>query len=213
MIGVYGGTFDPVHLGHTGLARAALEYLPLRHVYFVPLGLAVHREQPVASPQQRLIMLEAAIEGQPQFSIDASELVRTDPSWTIQTLTEFQHRFSQEVLCLLLGSDAFCNIDTWRDWQSLLDWAHIVVVARKGDTGQPSPAVLDYLQKNRLSTRDLMGLGNIPGGRRGILWILADVPGVSSTLVRAKIQQAKGLEGLVLPSVARIIREEQLYGG
>ncbi len=213
MIGIYGGTFDPIHLGHLGLATAVSEHLSLTHIYFVPLGMAVHRDQPQTGEAQRLRMLQTALNSYSQYHVDTTELDRAGPSWTIQTLQDFRTRFPEDTLCLLMGSDAFRHIDSWRDWSSLLDFAHIVVVARKGDTAQLSGVVANYLLENQLNTLED---GNFDGNqpqRHGILWLEADVPGVSSTQIRTFIQQRNHLDGLVLPSVARIIKEEQLYGG
>lgn len=213
MIGIYGGTFDPVHLGHIGLAHAAMQRLPLQHIYFVPLGEAVHRGQPQASTLYRCAMLQAAMLELPGCSMDSCELDRAGPSWSIQTLADFRQRFPGETLCWLMGSDAFRGIDSWLNWQSLLEMAYLVVVTRQGDTAPLPPVVADYLQENRIDVDALGESPETPQKRHGILWIEADVPDISSSQIRQSIRQGRQLDDLVPQTVARLIREENLYGG
>ena len=132
MIGIFGGTFDPIHHGHLRIALDAQEYLGLKQVRLVPLGQAVHREQPHASAQDRLAMVNAAITGQPNLVSDAREIERNNPSFMVDTLESLSADLPEQTLCLLLGSDAFNGFMQWREPERILALAHVLVMQRPG---------------------------------------------------------------------------------
>ena len=129
-IGVFGGTFDPVHFGHLRTAYELLVRLELAEVRFVPCAVAPHRRQPITDSATRVRMLEAAIADVPEFVIDTRELERAGPSYTVDTLESLRTEYPDEALCLLLGMDAFLGLPGWHEWERLLDLAHIVVANR-----------------------------------------------------------------------------------
>jgi nicotinate-nucleotide adenylyltransferase len=131
MIGVLGGTFDPIHFGHLRPALDCLQALALEEVRLIPLNVAVHRPQPVASSALRLAMLEAAIAGQPGFVADPRELERPGGSYTYDTLISLRAELGDaEPLCLLIGADAFAGFLDWHRPADILDLAHLVVMRR-----------------------------------------------------------------------------------
>ena len=132
MIGILGGTFDPIHNGHLHIATRAMARLQLEQVQFMPCALPVHRDQPHASSEQRCAMIELALKGQPNFVLNTVEIDRAGPSYTIDTLAELRAEFPQRSLGLIVGMDAFLGLHTWRRWQEILDVAHIVVAHRPG---------------------------------------------------------------------------------
>ena len=132
MIGIFGGTFDPIHHGHLRIALDAQEYLGLKQVRLIPLGQAVHREQPHASAQDRLAMVDAAIASQPNLVSDAREIERNNPSFMVDTLESLSADLPDQTLCLLLGSDAFNGFMRWRKPEHILALAHILVMQRPG---------------------------------------------------------------------------------
>src|ERR1700690_818991 len=117
LIGILGGTFDPVHLGHLALAEAALAALPLSEVLWLPSGSPGHRAPPAASARDRLAMLRLATAGDARYRIDTAELERAEPTYTVHTLTRMRAELGRaQPLVLLLGSDSFLSLPTWLRW-------------------------------------------------------------------------------------------------
>jgi nicotinate-nucleotide adenylyltransferase len=132
MIGLLGGSFDPIHAGHLALARAALERLGLAQVRFIPAGHPWQKGE-ITDAAHRARMVALAIAGEPRFTLDLSEVERPGPSYTIDTLRALRASLGPDVpLVLVLGADQMERLDTWREWQRLLDFAHIAV-ARRND--------------------------------------------------------------------------------
>ena len=132
MIGIFGGTFDPIHYGHLRSALEVKEIFGLTEVRLIPSAQPPHREQPAATALMRLQMLELAVKNQPGLIIDTRELNRSGVSYMVDTLKSLRKEFKDEPLLLFIGSDAFNNLKTWYQWQHLFDFAHIVVMTRPG---------------------------------------------------------------------------------
>ncbi len=131
-IGVFGGTFDPIHCGHLRTAFELWQELQLAEVRFLPTGTPPHRDQLYASPELRLKMVQAAVADQPSFVVDDREVRRSGVSYSVDTLTELRREYPHRSLCLLLGMDAFLGLPHWHRWRELLTLAHIVVAHRPG---------------------------------------------------------------------------------
>ena len=131
-IGLFGGTFDPIHYGHLRTAFELWQLLRLAEVRFLPAGNPPHREQPLASPELRLRMVRAAVSDQPSFTVDDREMRRGGVSYSVDTLAELRAEYPDRSLCLLLGMDAFLGLPHWHRWRDLLGLAHIVVAHRPG---------------------------------------------------------------------------------
>ncbi|MCN4145125.1 MAG: nicotinate-nucleotide adenylyltransferase [Thiohalomonas sp.] len=129
-IGIYGGTFDPVHYGHLRPNLELCEIFALDHVRFIPAFQPPHRDVPQTSAEQRCEMLAQAIQIEPRFVLDDREIKRGGPSYTVVTLKSLRQDYPDNPLCLLMGMDAFSGIDRWYHWQELLDYAHIIVSQR-----------------------------------------------------------------------------------
>jgi nicotinate-nucleotide adenylyltransferase len=185
-VGIFGGSFDPVHLGHLALAREALTRLKLDRLRFVPA-----RVQPLkvsgaeAAPEDRVAMLRLAVEGEPRFLVDARELERPGPSFTVDTLRALRAEGPSDELFLLLGADAAREMPRWRAAQEVEALASIVVIPRLG-----APAVA--LQ---------------PG------WATLDIrpPGISATAVREAVARGASIDQMVPRPVAEYIRTHGLY--
>jgi nicotinate-nucleotide adenylyltransferase len=130
-LAIFGGTFDPVHLGHLNAAWEAAELLDAE-VRLMPAGIPPHRPPPIASAQQRVAMLQAALQKQQRLTLDARELHRSGPSYTIDTLRELRAEQGDRPLVLLIGADAFAGLPSWHRWSDLFDVAHIGVFNRPG---------------------------------------------------------------------------------
>jgi nicotinate-nucleotide adenylyltransferase len=130
-LAIFGGTFDPVHLGHLSVAWEASELLDA-DVHLLPASVPPHRPPPIASAQQRVAMLRAALQGQSRLALDTRELEREGPSYTIDTLLELRAELGERPLVLLIGADAFAGLPGWHRWHELFDLAHIGVLSRPG---------------------------------------------------------------------------------
>jgi len=131
-IGIFGGTFDPIHYGHLRSAFEMLQALRLGEVRFIPAGDPPHRGTTFAKAQLRFEMVRAATDGQPGFVVDDRELRRDGPSYTIDTLISLREEHRDTPIGLIVGMDAFLGLTSWHRWDELLDLAHIVVAHRPG---------------------------------------------------------------------------------
>src|SRR5579863_5037302 len=131
-IGVFGGTFDPIHCGHLRTAFELWQELQLAEVRFLPTGSPPHRDKLYASAELRLQMVQAAVADQAGFVVDDREVRRSGLSYSVDTLSELRRENPRTPLCLLLGMDAFLGLPNWHRWREILDLAHVVVATRPG---------------------------------------------------------------------------------
>ena len=147
-LGVFGGTFDPVHYGHLRTAFEMLEALDFGEVRFIPCGDPPHRGATFATATQRLQMVEAAIRDQAGFVVDDREVRRDGPSYTVETLESLRAEFPGRSLGLIIGMDAFLSLPGWHRWDEILDLAHIIIAHRPGwrapDYGPLGDLLTDY---------------------------------------------------------------------
>jgi nicotinate-nucleotide adenylyltransferase len=131
-IGIFGGTFDPIHFGHLRTAFELLQSVGLGELRFIPAGDPPHRDAPLADAAARLAMVRAATADQPGFVVDDREVRRSGPSYTVTTLRELRAEFPSRPLCLAIGMDAFLGLPQWHRWGEILNLAHLVVAHRPG---------------------------------------------------------------------------------
>ena len=180
-IGIYGGTFDPIHHAHLILARQAREELDLEQLIFVPAAVSPHRDSPVASAEMRLSMLRAAIEGETAFAVDECELRRTPPSYTIDTVEEIQQREGGSEIFYLIGEDNVAALASWHRFERLQKMVHFIVLDRTGtQTNHPFEVVHRKID-------------------------------ISSTEIRNRVASGQSIRYLVPPKVEEIIRQNNLY--
>lgn len=151
-LGVFGGTFDPIHFGHLRTAFELLEALRLGEMRFVPAGDPPHRAAPLANAELRLEFVREATGDQPGFVVDDREVRRQGPSYTVLTLTELREEFPHRPLCLCIGMDAFGGLPQWHRWQQIIGLAHIVVAHRPGSHA-PQHGPLDAMLAERATHR------------------------------------------------------------
>jgi nicotinate-nucleotide adenylyltransferase len=188
-IGLFGGSFDPVHDAHLALARAALTALTLDKVIFVPAGNPWQRAPLKASGKHRLAMVQLAISGEPRFTVDDCELTREGPSYTIDTLELLAARMPDAQWMLLLGADQWARLPTWHRWQDILQHAQIAVAQRASEPLNTPP----QLQNVAVQTIPMLQMVT------------------SSTQIRARLAGGASIAGLVPQAVAQYIAKHQLY--
>ncbi len=184
-IGIFGGTFDPIHFGHLRLALEVWQSLKLDHLRFVPCKQPALKSMPRASEAQRLQMLNIALTGHKQFIIDQRELSRPGVSYTIDTLQSLRDEFPDSPLCFIMGSDVFASFDQWHRWRELLALAHIVVVHRPHFAFKFSTVIEDLLAKHHAAS--VAALHNQVAGRIFLQEITA--LDISASHIRDEVQQ------------------------
>ena len=206
-VGIFGGTFDPIHFGHLRTAYELKGKLGLSEVLFVPGGSPPHRAPPQASGELRLRMVTAAIADEPGFHVDARELKRSGPSYTVDTLAQLRAERPETPLCLLLGMDAFLGLAGWHRWQQLLDFAHIAVARRPGWQEQPSGELAKLLEARRCRERD-----DLHRAIAGLIHVEAVTQlEISSAALRAAMREGRDGRYLVPEPVREIAAEAGCY--
>lgn len=208
MIGLFGGTFDPIHFGHLRPALEVLEKLSLDEVRFIPANIPPHRGQPERSSEARAEMVALAIQGQPGFVLDTCELERNKPSYTVDTLCLLRHRLGGDSpFVLLLGSDAFAGLPTWHRWERLLQLTHIAVMTRPGEYPREGRFPPRYLEDRSVDAA--ADLRVQPAG--SILRVPVTQLDISATMIRELLQQERSVRYLLPQGVIDHIHTHHLY--
>ncbi len=200
-IGILGGAFAPFHNGHLRAAIEARDRLDLTQVRLIPTARASHRPESRVSAQRRLEWLKAAVRREKGLIPDDREMLRDGLSYTIDTLEELHAEFPRAALVLLMGSDAFLHFDTWRQWQRILEFAHLAVIVRPGSELQPGAETASVLAGRAASSA--ADLHDTPAG----LWLPLELPqlDISSTRVRRLLKQGRSIRGLVPDAILNMM--------
>ena len=198
-IGLFGGTFDPVHNGNLHIARAFADETGLDTVVFLPAGAPYHTPQATqTSAAHRLAMTELAAAEDARFAVSDCDIVRGGATYTFDTVQIFRQQFPASRLWWLLGSDSLMKLHTWKKWQTLVKQTHIAVAMREGDSLGQTPRELHAWLGEAL--------------QNGSVRILqAPLYDISSTRIRQDIRNGSLPDGLIPPQVARYIRKHGLY--
>jgi nicotinate-nucleotide adenylyltransferase len=188
-IGVIGGSFDPIHMGHLRAAEMAREALGISRVLFVPAGRPPHRSRPLSSKLDRFAMVSLAIQGHPHFAASDVELVRDEASYTIETTLILSRQYPDATLILIVGSDAFAEMRSWKDLDRLVSFCRVAIVRR------PESDVEDSALTESPWALPVQGEG-LP---------------ISSTMVRRLLKEGRSVRYLVPDSVASHIERRGLY--
>ncbi len=206
-MGIFGGTFDPIHYGHLRTAYELLETLRLPEIRFMPAGSPPHRSGTFADNEQRLEMVRAAVSGQPGFTVDDREIRKAGPSYSVETLADLRSEFPDRPLCLIIGMDAFLGLPKWHRWRDLLTLGHLVVAHRPG-WNAPTLGPLGELLVDH-GTGTVRELHEQIAGR---IYIHAVTQlEISSTDVRALISAGRDPRYLMPEGVRRIILDSGCY--
>lgn len=198
----FGGTFDPVHNGHLIVARSAAEQAGAERVTLVPTGCNPLKDKPAASPEERLLMLERAVDGDELFDIDVIELHRSGPSYTVDTLEYAVREKKGREILLLIGSDALEELPSWHRVGDLLKAVSLLVACRP-----PNEPV--HVEKMISKTRKSLGPKTADAFRASV--VSAPLLEISSTDVRRRVRRGRSIRYLVPDMVAAHIAERGLY--
>lgn len=206
-VGIFGGTFDPVHIGHLRTALELKFRLGLAEMRFIPSARPPHRDEPSSSAEHRLAMLLLALRNEPGLVVDDCELKRDGPSYSIETLRHIRAELGDKTpLCLCIGMDALISLDRWHQWQELINYAHIVVTARPGWSLPESGDVLSLVQQHRTNENDLLTSAN---GNIAIVE-MTRLP-VSATGIRQAFVRREPTRYLLPDAVLEYITKHRLY--
>ena len=198
MIGIYGGSFDPVHLGHLITAESIKKELNFERLFLLPCCVPVHKNSLHYSSKQRLEMLSLAIKEFPSLEIDTREIDRGGSSYMIETLAEIVKEFKDNTICLIIGMDSFKTFKTWKKWDEFAKLIHLIILPR--NTNQHPQKSLDTfdiaLDKNHLNNKT-----------SGLLYFSnSELIDISSSDIRGKIASNQNLDGLTPSSIINILQ-------
>jgi len=212
MIGIFGGTFNPVHWGHIRTAIEIKNTLSLEKMLLIPCRIPPHRDEPSVSAQLRLAMLEAAITNYSELEVDERELNRPGPSYTVDTLASIRQEHTSVPLGLCMGVDAFIKLDSWHEWIRLFEFAHIIIVHRPGwhleQLGDKISSTLRKVIEHRITTSNEL-LHKSANGL--VLPLKVTNIDISSSDIRRRISLGKSVEEMLPRETFKIIQREKLY--
>ena len=198
MIGIYGGSFDPIHLGHLKTATTLKTELQLDHLFLLPCCEPVHKDGLKYPSNDRLKMLNLALEKFSTLEIDSREILRGGGSYMIDTLHELKQIYRDEPICLIIGMDSFLKIKTWKDWQEFSKLVHLVILERQGfniiDSSLDSFHNTKDVNQLRLESNGLLYFSNCPKIN------------ISSSDIRSRIATNQNLDDLLPKSVINYLR-------
>lgn len=207
MIGIFGGSFDPIHNGHLRAALETYERLHLERIYFLPCYQHAFSKALTATAKQRLEMVKLAITEQPCFDVDKREIEQAETSYTIKTLKQIAQSFPQKKLALIIGIDTFLELPKWNEWEQLLDYASIVVLHRPGYEITTNSCITTYLLKHQCQNKNIF----INQKYNGILLLNIPMLEISSTYIREQIAVGKSPCYLIPTAVNTYIKKKKIY--
>lgn len=209
LTGLYGGSFNPVHLGHIATAEELLARLPFREIRLLPAARSPLKEKSLAD-HHRMAMLRLALQGHPGLAVDDRELRRPPPSFTVDTLRAVRAELGRAApVAFIMGMDSFLELPRWKDWQHLTDHAHLVVVSRPGSHPAFAPELANWLEKHRITAPE--SLESRPFG--GVLLIETAPHDIASRTIRAAIRSGQATSDWLDPAVRDYIDSHHLYSG
>ena len=199
MIGIFGGSFDPVHLGHLKTAKSIKKELNFERLFLLPCHDPVHKNSLHYSPKQRLEMLNLAIKDYPSLEIDTREIDRKGNSYMIDTLADLTEEFKGKTICLIIGMDSFLSFKTWKKWDEFARLVHLIILPRN----------TDRLAENNLETFDLaIDKSDLNISSSGLLYFSnSELIDISSTDIRGKIASNQNLDGLMPSPVIKFLQK------
>ncbi|CAL7962537.1 putative nicotinate-nucleotide adenylyltransferase [Gammaproteobacteria bacterium] len=206
-IGIFGGTFDPIHLGHTHLANTMQKLCYLQKILLIPCFQSPLRNPPIASAKDRLNMVKLAINDPTHFFADDREIKHADLSYTIETIRSLRLEYADTPLALIMSIDAFNRFDEWHEWQSILEATHLLIANRPGSWQITNPKMMELLHKHQIIDTE-----QLQKQTAGLIYLANINPlPITATQIRALIKKHKSANHLVAPGVWQYICKKQLY--
>ena len=206
-LGIFGGSFDPKHIGHLHGAWEITQQLPLDVLHFIPCAQSPHKGAlPQASAEQRIEMLSRAIEDQPRWRVDDREIIRGGNSYTIDTLKSLRAEYPEHHLCLIIGMDVAAGLLQWHRWQEILSHTHLIITTRPEYTLEETPWVLEL---KRRTLQDPQQLRTQKAG--GVIWQKITSLAISATRIRELCAANTAPPFLVPSAIFEYIQHQQLY--
>lgn len=215
LIGIYGGTFDPIHYGHLRIAEELLDMISLKRIIFVPSGAPRLRAAPVAARNHRSNMVYLAIRDNSMFSLDEREVNRPGMSTTIESLREYRCELGDSTaLCFILGMDAFVKINQWHHWHELFNLCHMIIAARPGYSSINDQQNLPADIKKEFISRRVLNANDLELQTSGFIYTAeTTLLEISASHIRSLINAGKSIRYLLPESVSDYIKSNCLYTG
>ena len=215
LVGILGGTFDPIHYGHLRISEELVETMNLREMRFIPAGVPRLRAPPVASAYHRTAMVQAAIQNNSRFILDEREIHRPGVSYSVDTVRELRQEMGEDVtLCLIMGADAFMRLGEWHDWHDLFSLCHIIIAARPGHDLTARLDSLPQALREESSRRWAHSLADLESAQCGLIYIAPTILlDISATVIRTLISTQSSARHLLPEAVLDYIETNHLYSG
>ena len=208
-VGIFGGTFNPIHLGHIRSAEEIRQTCALDHIYFVPAARPPHKDAgELVSSRHRLRMVELAVADEPAFSASAAELERAGPSYSVDTIRHFRAMLPSASLSFILGLDAFLAIQTWKDYRTIPWLCNLIVTSRPGTPRPRCPLPVDF--QSAFCYDPVLRMYTHPSQSTLVLREISGLD-ISASAIRRDIRNARSVRSLVPPVVAAYIADHDLY--
>ncbi|MDC8446005.1 MAG: nicotinate-nucleotide adenylyltransferase [Nitrosomonas sp.] len=215
LIGIYGGTFDPIHFGHLRVAEELVSDIAFNRFFFVPAGTPRLRDIPFASKTQRAGMVALAIQDNPDFLLDTREIKREGVSKTVETLRAYRSEYGENVaLCLIIGADTFLKIHQWCDWHEVFELCHVVIVNRPGSPLIKHKQGFPEEIQQACGSRWITCSASLASQPYGLIYAApTTLLDISATQIRALVAAKKSIRYLLPDAVSDYIKTHQLYTG
>lgn len=212
-IGILGGTFNPIHTGHLKVAEEVQKRFRLNKILFIPSYIPPHKESTdIVSPPHRLRMVKLAISPYSQFASSSVEIEAKGRSYSIDTLKKMKENFPKAIIFFILGIDAFLEIDTWREYEKVLEQCYFIIVSRPGyRIEEASDTLPDEYMEGIVKIRDAEEIKEDLLLSYKIFLFPMESLDISSTEIRKKIREDRSIEGLVPKTVKEYIQKNKLY--
>ncbi len=213
LVGIYGGTFDPIHYGHLRVAEELIEAVDLQSLRFIPAGLPRLRGKPNTSSFHRTAMLRAAIQNNPKFILDTRETIRPGESHSVVSLRELRDETERNLaLCFIMGADAFIRFSEWYAWQEIFKLCHLIVVDRPGYLSTINNNTLPKALNKEFKQRQEFCIKSLKESSHGRIFIApTTLLDISATTIRQNLLTGKSTRYLLPDTVLEYIRTNQLY--
>ena len=207
LLGIYGGTFDPIHNAHILPVQAAANLLGIDQIRLLPCHIPPHKSSPNVSNQHRLKMVQQVCDHEPRFCLDTRELQRDKPSYTFDTMRAFRAEFPHHSICFFIGMDSLLNFHKWHRWKELLTLCHLVVAARPGYSWQVPPALA-----STFATAQSTDITDFKRELYGRIYLAHTLElDISSTMIREKLRKGESVDGFLPQYTLSYIRSHHLY--